>query len=141
MSAVAIVTGGGRGIGAATARLLGQRGYDVAVSYVSNDKSAADVVRDVEAGGHRGLAVRADCGVESEILRLFEAVDRAGEEALGSNLVAAPWDPTPRLLGQHLLQMVGHINTHKAQLFYYLKLQGKPVTTYTMWGLPEPQPG
>jgi NAD(P)-dependent dehydrogenase (short-subunit alcohol dehydrogenase family) len=76
MSGVAIVTGGGRGIGAATARLLGQRGYDVAISYVSNDHAAADVVRDIEAGGHRGLAVRADCGVESDILMLFETVDR-----------------------------------------------------------------
>ena len=76
MTGVAIVTGGGRGIGAATARLLGQRGYDVAISYVSNDRAAAEVVRDIEAGGHRGLAVRADCGTESDILMLFEAVDR-----------------------------------------------------------------
>jgi NAD(P)-dependent dehydrogenase (short-subunit alcohol dehydrogenase family) len=76
MSNVAIVTGGGRGIGAAIARLLARRGYDVAVSYVSDDRAAAQVVQDVEAGGHRGLAVRADCGVESEILRLFETVDR-----------------------------------------------------------------
>jgi hypothetical protein len=73
--------------------------------------------------------------------RAFEVVDKAGEESLGSKLVAAPWDPTQRPLGQHLLQMVGHLHTHKAQLFYYLKLQGKPVNTFTMWGLPEPQPG
>jgi uncharacterized damage-inducible protein DinB len=70
--------------------------------------------------------------------RAFDAVDQAGEEALGSKRLAAPWDPTPRALGQHLLQMVGHLQTHKAQLFYYLKLQGKPVNTFTMWGLPEP---
>jgi NAD(P)-dependent dehydrogenase (short-subunit alcohol dehydrogenase family) len=76
MSGVAIVTGGGRGIGAATARLLGQRGYDVAVSYMSNNRAAAEIVKDIEAGGHRGLAVRADCGVEADILRLFETVDR-----------------------------------------------------------------
>jgi uncharacterized damage-inducible protein DinB len=73
-------------------------------------------------------------------LRAFAAVEQAGNDALESKLVPAPWDPTERPLGQHLLQMVGHLNTHKAQLFYYLKLQGKPVNTFTMWGLPEPQP-
>lgn len=70
--------------------------------------------------------------------RALETVEQAGNEVLGGRLVAAPWDPTERLLGQHLLQMVAHLNQHKAQLFYYLKLQGKPVNTFTMWGLPEP---
>ncbi len=68
----------------------------------------------------------------------LEAVEQAGNETLGSKLVAAPWDPTERLLGQHVLQMVSHLSQHKAQLFYYLKLQGKPVNTFTMWGLPQP---
>ena len=72
--------------------------------------------------------------------RAFAALERAGSEALETRRIQAPWDPTPRPLGQHLLQMVGHLNTHKAQLFYYLKLQGKPVNTFTLWGLPEPQP-
>ena len=67
--------------------------------------------------------------------RALDTVDKAGEESLGSMLVAAPWDPTPRLLGQHLLQMVGHLHTHKAQLFYYLKLQGKDVNTMHLWGM------
>lgn len=76
MSGTAIVTGGSRGIGAATARLLARRGYDVAVSFLANERAAAEVVKDIEAGGHRGLAVQADCGVEADILRLFERVDR-----------------------------------------------------------------
>lgn len=76
MTGIAIVTGGGRGIGAATARLLAARGYDVAVSYRSDEKSAAAVVRDIEAAGRRGLAVRADSASEAETERLFETVDR-----------------------------------------------------------------
>ncbi|MDJ0972853.1 MAG: DinB family protein [Planctomycetota bacterium] len=71
--------------------------------------------------------------------RALATVEKAGEEALASKMLAAPWDPTERPLGQHVLQMIGHLNTHKAQLFYYLKLQGKPVNTFTMWGIPEPQ--
>ena len=77
MSGVAIVTGGARGIGAGIARMLGRRGFDVAISYLRNEEAAAAVVKDIKAGGHRGLAVQADNGVESEIVRLFGTVDEA----------------------------------------------------------------
>lgn len=76
MSGIAIVTGGGRGIGAATARMLAERGYDVAISYLSNAEAAAAVVRDIEAAGRRGLAVQCDAGDEQETEQLFEVVDR-----------------------------------------------------------------
>lgn len=76
MSNLAIVTGGSRGIGAATARLLAERGYDVAISYLSNADAAAAVVRDIEAAGRRGLAVQCDAGSEAETERLFETVDK-----------------------------------------------------------------
>jgi uncharacterized damage-inducible protein DinB len=48
---------------------------------------------------------------------------------------AAPWDPSEVPLGQRLLQMVDHLKQHKAQLFYYLKLQGNPVNTTHLWGM------
>jgi uncharacterized damage-inducible protein DinB len=49
---------------------------------------------------------------------------------------AAPWAPEhPSPLGQQLLGMINHLTMHKAQLFYYLKLQGKPVNTYHMFGM------
>jgi uncharacterized damage-inducible protein DinB len=48
---------------------------------------------------------------------------------------AAPWDPNEVPLGQRLLQMVDHLKQHKAQLFYYLKLQGNPVNTTHLWGM------
>jgi NAD(P)-dependent dehydrogenase (short-subunit alcohol dehydrogenase family) len=71
-----LITGAGRGIGAATARLAAKRGYDVAVNYVANAESAAQVVRDVEAAGRRAVAVKGDVGREADILAVFAAVDR-----------------------------------------------------------------
>jgi uncharacterized damage-inducible protein DinB len=63
-------------------------------------------------------------------------VDRAGEEDLSTKMSAAPWSPDQEMpLGQHLLHMIEHLSVHKAQLFYYLKLQGKPVHTGLMYGM------
>ncbi len=76
VSQVMIVTGGGRGIGAATARLAGRRGYDVCVNYLGNAAAAEAVVRDIEGAGGRGIAVQADVAEEAEVARLFETVDR-----------------------------------------------------------------
>jgi hypothetical protein len=62
-------------------------------------------------------------------------IDRAGEDDLANKKMAAPWAPgVEYALGRHLLQMVQHLDRHKAQLFYYLKLQGKPVNTADLWG-------
>ena len=62
-------------------------------------------------------------------------IDQAGEDALANKRMAAPWKPEIQYeLGRHLLQMVQHLERHKSQLFYYLKLQGKPVNTGDLWG-------
>ena len=73
---IMIVTGGSRGIGAATARLAANRGYDLCVNYLSNAEGAQSVVRDVEAAGRRAIAVQGDVSQEDEVTRLFETVDR-----------------------------------------------------------------
>jgi NAD(P)-dependent dehydrogenase (short-subunit alcohol dehydrogenase family) len=70
-----IVTGGSRGIGAATARLAGERGYDVCVNYHRDADSAAAVVADVEKAGRRAIAVAGDMGSEKDVLNLFETSD------------------------------------------------------------------
>ena len=70
---ILLVTGGGRGIGAATCRLAGARGYDVAVNYLDNADAANSVVADIERAGGRAVALRADVSREDEVERLFTA--------------------------------------------------------------------
>lgn len=57
----------------------------------------------------------------------------ATDEQLDNQPAPAMWDPTPLPLGQRLQTMVDHLALHKAQLFYYLKLQGQPVNTQHLW--------
>jgi len=72
---VLLVTGGSRGIGAATARLAAERGYAVCVNY-EHDHGAADaIVAEVAARGGRAIAVRADVAVEADVFRLFHEID------------------------------------------------------------------
>ncbi len=71
-----IVTGAGRGIGAAIAKLAGASGYCVAVNYAKDAQSAAQVVRHIESSGGRAVAIQADVSREEEILRLFESAER-----------------------------------------------------------------
>ncbi|AGU52168.1 putative dehydrogenase/reductase [Variovorax paradoxus B4] len=75
MDQVLLITGGGRGIGAATALLAAQRGYAVAVNYASNSLAADEVVRAIRAGGGTAMAVQADVGDEAQVLAMFEKVD------------------------------------------------------------------
>ena len=73
---ILLVTGGSRGIGAATARLAAARGYDICINFRSNKDAASRVVTDVEGAGRRAIAVAADVSVEADVVRLFEACDR-----------------------------------------------------------------
>ena len=72
---VLLITGASRGIGAMTARLAARRGFDVAVNYLQDRKSADAVVADIEAAGRRAIAVQADMGREADIARMFATVD------------------------------------------------------------------
>jgi hypothetical protein len=65
----------------------------------------------------------------------YEQLASCTEEQLQNTPAPAPWDPRELSLGYRLLQMVNHLNSPKAQLFYYLKLQGKPVHTGHLWGM------
>ena len=77
MQDVVIVTGASSGIGAATARLLGAAGAHVVVNYKSSRDLAEGVAAEVEAAGGKAIAVGADMGSEADILKLFEATDKA----------------------------------------------------------------
>lgn len=65
----------------------------------------------------------------------YRMIDEAGEEGLATRRVTAPWNPAEEyFLGHRLLQMTQHLGLHKSQLFYYLKLLGRPVNTTHLWG-------
>lgn len=117
-SRVMLVTGGSRGIGAATARLAARHGYDVCISYLHDEAAAEAVVADVRAIGRRALAVRADVAVEADIVRLFESsslelgaisalVNNAGG-AVGKRrrIVDADWDAVSAVLAVNLAGLI-----------------------------------
>jgi NAD(P)-dependent dehydrogenase (short-subunit alcohol dehydrogenase family) len=72
MSGVMLITGGGRGIGAATARLAAERGYSVCVNYRADEPSARRLVDEI---GKHAIAVQGDVASEADVLRLFRTVD------------------------------------------------------------------
>lgn len=74
---VLLIAGGSRGIGASTARLAGERGYDVAVNYKSNAAAADKVVKAVQASGGNAVAIEGDAAQEDDIERMFEEATRA----------------------------------------------------------------
>lgn len=73
---VAIITGGGRGIGAATAKLFALNGYAVCINYKSNAGSAEALAQEIRALGGHCMSFKADVSKESDVLKLFETVDR-----------------------------------------------------------------
>jgi len=75
MNEILLVTGGSRGIGAATALLAARKGYAVAVNYTSNEAAANDVVGRIRAGGGKAIAVQADVADEAQVLAMFAQVD------------------------------------------------------------------
>ena len=75
MSNVVLITGGSRGIGAATALLAARQGYAVAVNYTANSLAADEVVRLIRADGGQAITVQADVAREADVLAMFEKVD------------------------------------------------------------------
>jgi NAD(P)-dependent dehydrogenase (short-subunit alcohol dehydrogenase family) len=72
---VVLITGGSRGIGAATALLAARQGYAVAVNYAAQAGAADAVVQAIRAGGGRAMAVQADVAQEDQVLAMFARVD------------------------------------------------------------------
>ena len=72
----AVVTGAGRGIGAATAKLLAAHGYRVAVNYFKDQASAQSTIAEIKKNGGDALAIQGDVSREEDILRVFAVADR-----------------------------------------------------------------
>ncbi|MGP1396213.1 MAG: SDR family oxidoreductase [Inquilinaceae bacterium] len=75
MTGVLLVTGGSRGIGAAVARMAGQRGYDVCVNYRADRHAAEAVVADIEAAGRKAIAVAADVVDQASVTAMFDEAE------------------------------------------------------------------
>jgi len=71
-----VVTGASRGIGAAIAKLAGERGFSVAVNFAKGANEAEDVAQHIVSAGGRARAIQADVSREEEIMRLFETAER-----------------------------------------------------------------
>jgi NAD(P)-dependent dehydrogenase (short-subunit alcohol dehydrogenase family) len=78
---ILLITGGSRGIGAATALLAGRAGYHVAVNYLANAEAAASVVASIEADGGKAFAMQGDASTASGVAAIFAEVDKRGRLA------------------------------------------------------------
>lgn len=108
MTGVVVITGGGRGIGAATALATAAAGFDVCLCYRADEAAALRVVAGCERAGVRASAVRADVGVEADVLALFAAADQMGRlAALVNNAgVVAPAARTDELGAERIERMM-----------------------------------
>ncbi len=102
---------------------------------VPSDTSPEDMLPPAEKMSTIGSVAEARQELEKDRQLSLEMVASCSEEDLATKPTPMPWDPTEMILGHRLLQMVEHVKQHKAQLFYYLKLQGKPVDTSHLWGM------
>ena len=75
MNKVLLVTGGSRGIGAASALLAAKNGWSVAVNYTANSLAADEVVRQIRSAGGHAIAIQADVADEAQVLRMYEHID------------------------------------------------------------------
>ncbi|MFL9924639.1 SDR family oxidoreductase [Herbaspirillum lusitanum] len=107
-----LITGGSRGVGAATARLAAAQGYDVAISFIAGESAALAVISDIEALGRKALAMRADSADPEQVAQLFAAIDQkfGRMDVLVNN--AAVLAPQSRLenLGFERMQRIFAVN-------------------------------
>lgn len=106
---VVLITGGSRGIGAATAVTAARAGFDVAITYQSAEPAAQQVCEQVRALGRQALALRADVAVEAQVIEAFAALDRqfGRLDALVNNAgIVAPAMPFEQYSGERIAKLL-----------------------------------
>ncbi len=93
-----------------------------------------EILRPAEKLPSIGSVKEAKAKLAEDKALAVRTLDGCSEEQLVNQIARACWDEFEFVLGHRFLQMVQHLNLHKAQLFYYLKLQGRPVNTSHLWG-------
>ena len=76
MSKVLLITGASRGIGAETARLAAAQGYSLCLNYLHSDVAITNLLNSLQADGHHAIAVKANVGVEAEVVGMYQVIDR-----------------------------------------------------------------
>ena len=109
---ILLVTGGSRGIGAATALAAAQAGYAVAVNYQSNSLAADEVVRTIRDGGGQAMALQADVSREDEVLVMFARIDAKWGPLAALVNNAGVVDVSSRVDGMSVARLSRMLNTH-----------------------------
>ena len=118
MTKAILITGASRGIGRATARLAGARGWRVGVNFADNTEAAARTVAEVEAAGGRAIAIRGDVSLEADVVAMFDATrDAFGAfDGLVNNAgIVAPALPLAEM-GAARLKRIFAVNVYGAYL-------------------------
>ena len=109
---VLLVTGGSRGIGAATALLAAQAGYAVAVNYQSNSLAADEVVRSIRDSGGQAMALQADVSREDEVMAMFARIDAQWGPLAALVNNAGVVDVSSRVDAMGVARLSRMLNTH-----------------------------
>ena len=109
---IMLITGGSRGIGAATALAAAQAGYAVAVNYQSNSLAADEVVRTIRDSGGQAIALQADVSREDEILAMFARIDAKWGPLAALVNNAGVVDVSSRVDAMSVARLSRMLNTH-----------------------------
>ena len=109
---VMLITGGSRGIGAATALLAAQAGYAVAVNYHSNSLAADEVVRSIRDSGGQAMALQADVSREDDVMAMFGRIDAKWGPLAALVNNAGVVDVSSRVDGMSVARLSRMLNTH-----------------------------
>ena len=109
---IMLITGGSRGIGAATALAAAQAGYAVAVNYHSNSLAADEVVRSIRESGGQAIALQADVSREDEVLAMFARIDAKWGPLAALVNNAGVVDVSSRVDGMSVARLSRMLNTH-----------------------------